>query len=133
MGVKYVKEFEFPADHGFTASAGATPVRGHLRGGPVAKAARNAKIATVMGEFKAGKLRSGSAQGPKVKGRKQAVAIAMSEAGADYAARARRPGGMKKGGPVGALSADMKHPRKPMMPMRKGAVPVHRREPLIGR
>jgi hypothetical protein len=35
----------------------------------------------VMGEFKRGKLHSGSKQGPKVKSRKQAVAIALSEAG----------------------------------------------------
>jgi hypothetical protein len=34
-----------------------------------------------MREYKAGKLRSGSKKGPKVKSRKQAVAIAMSEAG----------------------------------------------------
>jgi hypothetical protein len=38
------------------------------------------KIKTVMHEFKAGKLRSGSKKGPKVKGRKQAIAIALSEA-----------------------------------------------------
>lgn len=35
----------------------------------------------VMGEYKRGTLRSGSKTGPKVKSRKQAVAIAMSEAG----------------------------------------------------
>ena len=33
-----------------------------------------------MGEFKAGKLHSGSKKGPKVTSKKQAVAIAMSEA-----------------------------------------------------
>jgi hypothetical protein len=33
-----------------------------------------------MHEFKAGKLHSGSKRGPKVKGRKQAIAIALSEA-----------------------------------------------------
>ena len=38
------------------------------------------KIATVMEEFKEGKLRSGSKQGPKVKNPKQAIAIALSEA-----------------------------------------------------
>ncbi len=38
------------------------------------------KIAKVMGEFKRGTLHSGSASGPKVRNRKQAVAIAMSEA-----------------------------------------------------
>ncbi len=39
------------------------------------------KIGKVMGEYKSGTLRSGSAKGPVVKSRKQAVAIAMSEAG----------------------------------------------------
>jgi len=36
------------------------------------------KIATVMGEYKRGTLRSGS--GKKVRNRKQAIAIALSEA-----------------------------------------------------
>jgi len=35
----------------------------------------------VMREYKKGKLHSGSKRGPLVKSRKQAVAIAMSEAG----------------------------------------------------
>ena len=39
------------------------------------------KVAKVMREFKKGKLRSGSTKGPKVTKKKQAVAIAMSEAG----------------------------------------------------
>lgn len=37
------------------------------------------KVAKVMGEYKRGKLKSSSGQ--KVKSRKQAIAIAMSEAG----------------------------------------------------
>jgi hypothetical protein len=39
------------------------------------------KIHTVMSEFKHGSLHSGSKHGPKVQSRKQAIAIAMSEAG----------------------------------------------------
>jgi hypothetical protein len=39
------------------------------------------KVAKVMREFKGGMLHSGSKKGPVVKSRKQAVAIAMSEAG----------------------------------------------------
>lgn len=39
------------------------------------------KIGKVMGEFKAGKLHSGSKSGHAVKNPKQAIAIAMSEAG----------------------------------------------------
>ena len=41
---------------------------------------KSPKIEKVMGEFKEKKLHSGSKKGPLVKDRKQAVAIAMSEA-----------------------------------------------------
>lgn len=40
-----------------------------------------AKVKKVMKEFKAGALHSGSKKGPVVKSKKQAVAIALSEAG----------------------------------------------------
>lgn len=55
------------------------------RGAPAApgmalKKGGQAKMSKVMGEFKSGDLRSGSKSGPVVKNRKQAVAIAMSEA-----------------------------------------------------
>jgi len=39
------------------------------------------KVGKVMHEFKEGTLHSGSKRGPKVTSRKQAIAIAMSEAG----------------------------------------------------
>lgn len=39
-----------------------------------------AKVHKVMHEFKEGKLHSGSKKGPEVTNRKQAVAIALSEA-----------------------------------------------------
>ena len=39
------------------------------------------KVARVMREYKKGKLHSGSKKGPVVNSRKQAVAIALSEAG----------------------------------------------------
>lgn len=38
------------------------------------------KVKKVMGEFKAGKLHSGSKKGPVVKNKKQALAIGYSEA-----------------------------------------------------
>lgn len=38
------------------------------------------KVKKVMKEFSEGKLHSGSKKGPEVKGRKQAIAIALSEA-----------------------------------------------------
>jgi hypothetical protein len=40
----------------------------------------NPKVKKVMKEFKAGTLNSGSSKGPIVKNRKQAIAIALSEA-----------------------------------------------------
>jgi len=44
------------------------------------KTAKQAKVSKVMREFKAGKLHSGSKRGQKVTSRKQAIAIALSEA-----------------------------------------------------
>ena len=46
----------------------------------MAMAKKQKKVKKVMGEFKRGTLHSGQG-GPVVKNRKQAVAIAMSEAG----------------------------------------------------
>ena len=43
------------------------------------KAAKKAKVAKVMREFKGGSLHSGK-KGPVVKDKKQAIAIALSEA-----------------------------------------------------
>lgn len=48
---------------------------------PTTKAGKAAKIGKVMAEWKAGTLNTGSKKGPVVKSRKQAVAIAMSQAG----------------------------------------------------
>ena len=39
------------------------------------------KVSRVMREYEKGELHSGSKKGPVVKSRKQAIAIAMSEAG----------------------------------------------------
>jgi len=53
------------------------------------------KIGKVMEEYKAGKLKSGKpgpGKGPKVKSRKQAVAIALREAGVP---KAKKRGGRK--------------------------------------
>lgn len=41
---------------------------------------KSSKVEKVMHEYKEGELHSGSKKGPKVKSRKQAIAIALSEA-----------------------------------------------------
>jgi hypothetical protein len=69
----------------------------YAKGGAVKGAA---KINKVMGEFKSGKLHSGSKSGPEVTSKKQATAIALSEA---RKAGAKIP--MKKGG-GGSVEAD---------------------------
>lgn len=48
---------------------------------PKSKAAKKNKVEKVMHEWKEGALHSGSKKGPKVKSQKQAIAIALSEAG----------------------------------------------------
>lgn len=48
---------------------------------PKTKAGKAAKVGKVMHEYKTGELHSGSKSGPAVTSRKQAVAIALSEAG----------------------------------------------------
>ena len=45
------------------------------------KTATQKKVSKVMREYGKGELRSGSKKGPVVQSRKQAIAIAMSEAG----------------------------------------------------
>jgi len=47
----------------------------------MSRRAHSGKTQKVMHEFKEGTLHSGSKHGPKVTSRKQAIAIAMSEAG----------------------------------------------------
>lgn len=48
---------------------------------PKTKSGKKAVMKEEMGRFKRGQLHSGSAKGPKVKNRKQAVAIALKESG----------------------------------------------------
>lgn len=54
------------------------------------------KVQKVMHEFKVGTLRSGSKRGKKVTSRKQAIAIALSEAGMSRKKRQTRSRGKKK-------------------------------------
>lgn len=160
---KYVSDFQFPSECGFSGSAGKTSVKGYYRGGNVGKTKdvirnereelnrveakrrdagqeikrvqsemrydkaelKNAKKATptmlkkggqakgmakvgkVMGEYKEGKLHSGSKTGPKVSSRKQAVAIALSEArnaGAKIPVKKAGGGEVGRAASAGALS-----------------------------
>lgn len=72
----------------------------YAKGGSVKGAA---KVSKVMGEFKSGKLHSGSKKGPEVTNKKQAVAIALSEA---RKAGAKVPVKKSVGGRVGGPTVD---------------------------
>lgn len=76
-------------------------VDGYAKGGKTKGAA---KISKVMGEFKRGELHSGSKEGPKVASRKQATAIALSEA-RDAGAKFNGGGRVKKGMPAEGVSS----------------------------
>lgn len=54
------------------------------------KSAAQKKIHKVMHEYKHGELHSGSKGGPRVKSRRQAVAIAMSESGQSRGKRKKK-------------------------------------------
>jgi hypothetical protein len=58
---------------------------------PGTKAGKRRKVRKVMREYAAGELHSGSKRGPKVKKRKQAIAIALSESGQSKPKRKARP------------------------------------------
>lgn len=57
---------------------------------------KEGKIEKVMHEYKEGKLHSGSKKGPKVENRKQAVAIALSEAKKDGLSKKKKKKKMAK-------------------------------------
>lgn len=66
----------------------------YAKGGSVKKAEQ--KVGRVMKEFSEGKLHSGSKKGPEVKNPKQAIAIALSEAG-----KSKKPVKRAEGTPMG--------------------------------
>lgn len=83
-------------------------VDGYAKGGSVKGAA---KVAKVMGEFKRGELHSGSKSGPEVTNKKQATAIALSEArkaGAKIPVQKKSLGGVLKAMSPAAMLADSK-------------------------
>jgi len=106
---------------------------------PEARTARKegGKVEKVMHEFKEGKLHSGSKHGPEVKSRKQAVAIALSEAGKSRAAR--KDGGRTKAKGktninilINAGKEESSMPSPAMMGGRPPAMPIPAPAPGLG-
>ena len=127
-------------------------VAGYAKGGSVKGAA---KISKVMGEFKRGELHSGSKKGPEVTSKKQATAIALSEArkaGAKIPVKkamggamtamppAAMPGHsdagsdlMKKGGPVKKAMGGAMNARKQALAARASAASNEARNAQMAR
>lgn len=80
----------------------AAPAKKFAKGGKVDKAAQK-KVGKVMHEFKTGALHSGK-KGPLVKSRKQAIAIALSEAGMSKPVKKAAGGEVPRPRPPGAMS-----------------------------
>jgi hypothetical protein len=83
------------------------------------KKAKAARVKSELHKFKVGSMRSGSKTGPKVKNRKQAIAIALSESGQS-----------KKSAKMGKKVAKKSPLAKASRKMNKDA---HRRKRNIGR
>jgi hypothetical protein len=93
----YIPGSNIPVDQIYSKEDMERMERGYKKGGKVAK---------VMREYKAGELHSGSKKGPKVTNPKQAIAIALSEAGKSKPAMAKggkwiqeaikKPGSLRK-------------------------------------
>jgi len=98
-----------------------------------------AKIGKVMGEFAAGKLHSGSKKGPEVTSKKQAMAIAMSEANSSKKPVKKAHGGrpmteqemnMAYEDRMIGLQPEQPLPRKALM-VRNARAAAPKREPMV--
>lgn len=72
------------------------PKQSRKRAVPKTKAAKKAKMGKVMHEFKGGKLKSGSKDGPKVMKRPQAIAIGLKESGQSKPSKPSKQAARKK-------------------------------------
>jgi hypothetical protein len=136
-GPKYVSDFSFPSDAGFSGSAGVQHVNGYARGGHVKKAdggalsdadkayldrsssamlrkAQSPARDNLPGALSdAEKARLGKARGGKVsKSGPTPPSLGVKKkgraTGPDFAARARTPGGLKEGGKASDAAQDKK-------------------------
>ena len=157
MGIPKMPEIS-PFDPSVRAGYGDREIPVFKKGGEV----KGKKIAKVMGEYKRGEMRSGSKKGPKVTNPKQAMAIALSEAGAkkkamggifndeDMAYESKGPKTRYSAAKGRRMSKERAMERRALDKARhaekyapgmsldmadkksKGGMPVHRRKPMYG-
>jgi len=129
-GLQYVKDFSFPADQGFTGSAGRSEVKGYMRGGSVkggkrnkpctkrklAKGTTNAAMGGFMGPEREIAVDDVTITVPKMKG--GAVHQKLKAHGKQM--------GYKYGGQVKDTSGEFKAKRGKQDPMDHGVQPARR-------
>ncbi len=109
VGLTYVKDFSFPAEQGFTGSAGVHKVKGYMRGGHVKKTGTaNAKHGGHMKYAEGGKFGKPGDKYPN-KGAKQTMPANVKKHGGSVHDRLKHEGGKmgySYGGTVKKTSAD---------------------------
>lgn len=119
MAVKYVKDFEFPSDKGFTGSAGAQHVKAYARGGSVKKAMGGDVTASVDPVMPV----RGSAADPQVQ---------MNEVSTDGRG-GRRFGPAAAGGALPRAVQLQRANAANSPPAPRKAVPAYNKQPLVQR
>ncbi len=120
VGLTYVKDFSFPAEQGFTGSAGVHKVKGYMRGGHVKKTGTaNAKHGGHMKYAEGGKFGKPGDKYPN-KGAKQTMPANVKSHGGSVHDRLKHEGGKmgyRYGGQVKNTSAEFveKHGKQDTM------------------
>ena len=126
-GLKYVKDFDFPSDQGFTGSAGQSQVKGYMRGGAVSRNKPNKSRKRAKGTTKAA---MGGFMGPEREIAVDDVTITVPKMkGGKVHSKLYKSGkkmGFARGGQVKDTSGEFNMSRGPQNPNDPGVQPARR-------
>ena len=131
VGMQYVKEFSFPAEQGFTGSAGKSSVKGYMRGGAVKAthetANANKPRAPSVKASHGGTVGVTTKRGPKSRRPKNTMTKAAQGGSVhDKLYAAGDEMGYARGGQVKDTSSEFVQKAKPMASMDDGVQPARR-------
>jgi hypothetical protein len=131
VGMQYVKEFSFPAEQGFTGSAGKSPVKGYMRGGAVKATQETANAnkhrAPSVGASRGGTVGVTTKRGPKSRRPKNTMTKAAQGGSVhDKLYAAGDEMGYMRGGAVKNTSAEFVQKAGPQASMDEGVQPARR-------
>jgi hypothetical protein len=131
VGMQYVKEFSFPAEQGFTGSAGKSPVKGYMRGGAVKAthetANANKPRAPSVKASHGGTVGVTTERGPKSR-RPKSTMTKAAQGGSIHDQLYDEGGkmGYMRGGRVKDTSSEFVQKAKPMASMDEGVQPARK-------